>query len=60
MVNMESTENKEKMENINQMTQNTLFVIQITPFGNQMTQKLYFMASMSTVEVMITYAFIRT
>ena len=53
MENKENAENMEKLENINQMTQNTLFMTQITPFGNQMTQKLYFTAFMSTVEVMI-------
>ena len=31
---MENTENMEKMENINQMTYNTLFMIQNTLFVN--------------------------
>ena len=49
MLNMESTENKEKMENINQITQNTLIMIQNTRFVsqnalfvNKMTQNILF------------------
>ena len=47
MVSMENTENKEKMENIYQITQNTLIMIQNTRFVsqnalfvNQMTQNI--------------------
>ena len=57
MENIENGENMEKMENINQMTwntlliiQNILFVTQNTFFGNQMTQTLYFVVFMLTVE----------
>ena len=35
--------------------QNTLIVNQITLFGNQMTQTLYFAAFMTTVEKMVSY-----
>ena len=47
--NMENTEKMEKVKDINQMTKNSLFMIQNTHFGNPMT--LYFMAFMSTVEI---------
>ena len=40
MVNMENTENKEKMDNMNQRIQNTRSVSQNALFVNQMTQNI--------------------
>ena len=42
MVNMGNTENKEKMDNMNQRIQNTRFVSQNALFVNQMTQNILF------------------
>ena len=42
MVSMENTENKEKMDNMNQRIQNTRFVSQNALFVNQMTENIPF------------------